>query len=781
MGTRWMHAVVIGICLSMTTALNAASTPSGRSYNIGINTGGPSDYSPDKPFADAMRQSRIWSGALDASGWPTADASIIVWTLATRNNTGTYKLHFTGSANVAAGSGQATISNNVYNSSTNTTTADVVITTDYSAGSYSMLSLFFTNTKRTSSSSTNTGVTNVKLMRPVSPGSTASYPTTTIYMDDYLNKLAPFTTIRYMGWSNTNEYNLEKEWATHTNWNYATLNRSGTYPNGSSGNYSTAWESIILLSNAANKDAWICIPHMTSDDYITKVAQMFRYGSDGVNPYTSVQSNPVVPPLNSNLKLYIEYSNEIWHWGFPQTAYCRDQGVAYGAPLNFDGETNDVTLLYRFKGMRSVQISTIFRSVFGDAAMMTRVRPVLCWQQSYLDLCNRTLSFIDRYYNKRDSRSTAATAHPINYYFYGGSGSGYWYTDGTTTMTSDNIWTNGSWDPTYWINNNVGYNTTWTTAYGLANLAYEGDAHPAGSGYGGSNNDDAIMRATHWDPRMNAETQEHLQAWASIDGGMFCFLVLNNWSPCVWGVYNNYDGLASSPQYQAIQSLNTQTPPDVSRGKVVPFTSNGAACDFNGGSTGSYNLIANSSGYLGYTIAWTFRTTSNGTCIVQVGYSTIQAATMVLEYDGNVIGTYSLANTSGVAATTANVNIDCPTNKLHAIKITCTSGAVTIRNLSVGSGAISALITTSNSAKASNLSIYPNPVKSGNLLTIAGVSRSETINIQIFDLSGKVLGSEKVARNKGLYQLNASGLSEGVYLLQIRNNGYIVNKKLIIR
>ncbi|MEI9984560.1 MAG: hypothetical protein WDN69_15960 [Aliidongia sp.] len=34
-----------------------------------------------------------------------------------------------------------------------------------------------------------------------------------------------------------------------------------------------------------------------SDDYVTKLAQLLAYGSDGVNPYTSPQADPVYPPL----------------------------------------------------------------------------------------------------------------------------------------------------------------------------------------------------------------------------------------------------------------------------------------------------------------------------------------------------------------------------------------------------------------------------------------------------------------------------------------------------
>jgi len=88
------------------------------------------------------------------------------------------------------------------------------------------------------------------------------------------------------------------------------------------------YEFMINLSNKYNLDMWINIPHLTvesKDNFSLKLAQLIKYGSDWVNPYTSKQANPIYPPLNSNLKVYVEYSNEIWsNWlSFPQWNYAQ--------------------------------------------------------------------------------------------------------------------------------------------------------------------------------------------------------------------------------------------------------------------------------------------------------------------------------------------------------------------------------------------------------------------------------------------------------------------------
>ena len=743
--------------------------PSTRTTNLGINTDWNCDYNLDKPWCDAMRSSRCWDkiGSLvnsndvpkDANGWPNSDGIVLVYAgLKTKNNNGTYKLTFNGQATVTTGDG--VLSNQVYNSSTNTTTADLVI----SDVNNSQLFLTFTNTKKTSASATNTGVSNVTLMRPLTPGSTQSYSPSQYIANDYITKLAPFQTIRYMGWTQTNNGNMETTWSSRVKWN----------------NFSTAclnnkanWESIIIMANASNKDAWICIPHQVDDNFITKLAQMFKYGSDGYEPYTSVQSNPVIPPLNSNLKLYIEYSNEIWNWGGPytQTPWVRDQAKNFGMPLNFDGTTDESVLMYRYKAMRTVQISTIFRSVF-SSEMMTRIRPVICWQQNYNDLTDRTLSFMDRWYNKRDSRSTWSDPHPVNYYLYGGGGSTYWYTDGSTTMNSTNLWDNGLWNPSRF--QDVIYNDmAWAKAFGLAYINYEGDAHPTYS-----NNDETIMQQTHYDARMNAETVEHINAATALDGELFCFLVLQ--SDGYWGAININDP-ENSPQYDGIKSVAGTSAAALNRGSVVPFTRPGGAFDLltyeasNPNGSGTITLSANSDGYKA---AYTYRTNTTGTCNVQVEYSTNASATLVVENAGIVIGTFNLASSAGAAAFTSYMNINCTADRMYSIRVVVTSGSVTIRNIIVGSGAKSAEV-NQNIGSDLSVAVYPNPATDYITIDLKNI-RNQTSIVRLTDLTGKVVYQNEVSETSNLI-ISTSGISKGVYILNITNELKNCNQKIIVK
>lgn len=105
------------------------------------------------------------------------------------------------------------------------------------------------------------------------------------------------------------------------------------HPGGTS--VGVAYEYMIMLANELGYDLWICPPHLTAesvDQYQTKLAQLIAFGSDGVNPYTEPVANPVYPPLRRDLKVYLEYSNEIWSSGFSfaQGDWAQQQADALG-------------------------------------------------------------------------------------------------------------------------------------------------------------------------------------------------------------------------------------------------------------------------------------------------------------------------------------------------------------------------------------------------------------------------------------------------------------------
>jgi hypothetical protein len=146
---------------------------------------------------------------------------------------------------------------------------------------------------------------------------------------DFLSFLEDFQMIRFMDWMKTNGSELV-EWEDRNRPDYF----SQTIDAG------VAYEYIAELCNLLEKDAWICIPHAASDDFITQMARFFR---DRLNP---------------ELKIYLEYSNEVWNGIFSQNHYAQEQGELLG----FGGENWEQGWQYYVR--RTFDIFSIFEEQF---------------------------------------------------------------------------------------------------------------------------------------------------------------------------------------------------------------------------------------------------------------------------------------------------------------------------------------------------------------------------------------------------------------------------------
>ncbi len=95
-------------------------------------------------------------------------------------------------------------------------------------------------------------------------------------------------------------------------------------------------------------------------------------------------------------------------------------------PLNTPVEANYWYKVWKYPAYRLVTISDTFRSIYGNAAMMTQIRPVLMSQQG--GQIRVSIQWLDDY-AKRQSPS-----RDVKSYIYGAGGSGYY---GPTIATAD--------------------------------------------------------------------------------------------------------------------------------------------------------------------------------------------------------------------------------------------------------------------------------------------------------------------------------------------------------
>lgn len=73
------------------------------------------------------------------------------------------------------------------------------------------------------------------------------------------------------------------------------------------------------------------------------------------------------------------------------------------------------------------------------------------------------------------------------------------------------------------------------------------------------------------------------------------------------------------------------------------------------------------------------------------------------------------------------------------------------------------------------LLMYPNPAK--DFVTITNLPHGE-IQMIVFDINGKVIVSKIV--NTETARIDTSNISNGVYIVWLNHNGYIIHKKLLV-
>ena len=386
-------------------------------------------------WADLMKSARYDGGVdkIDAEGWPsTSGVQLIASEMfypSSPEMSGTYLLRFEGKAEVhqecctnpifKAGDRtfQTTLPKGAgYDSANNTTTSTMALD-----GSRTML--FFNDTQR-GPASRDDGVTRLQLMRPIAQGSAEHHRADEIvYRPFKLVVEDHYTVIRYV----MSDKEVGGEWSERTLPDYAFFVGSSGQPN---------WEYLVMLANETGRDLYVTTPIGATDEYLEKLALLTRYGSDGREPYRKPTANPLYPPLNPNLRIYVEIDNEIWNWAFESTSVAQRLTVAEHGKgsetwkaIDFDhraGQPDEAPAMRRWHATRTVLASNTFRRVWGDAAMGSRVRILIEYQyDNYQDTALASLDFIDAYYSNRSSQNVS-DPHPVSYYVWGGGGAAYY-------------------------------------------------------------------------------------------------------------------------------------------------------------------------------------------------------------------------------------------------------------------------------------------------------------------------------------------------------------------
>ena len=339
-----------------------------------------------------------------------------------------------------------------------------------------------------------------------------------------------------MWWTNAIN-SSETDWAnrpteSYVFWNDA--NHNGAVP----------IEVEVALCNEIGADGWFNMPVLSTDDYVTQFATL------------------VHSMLNSNLKAYVEYGNEIWNNGaFPSTLWTDLVAAGKAAFPSYDS-TFGAAFYYGI--LRAVQDGATWKSVWGaDAGRVVRI---LAGQDSYTARNQFILNFTAGMYGGDPTKFTGTAAQNADA-FATAPYFGYPVPD---TFTLDQLFTemnsgglvSGGY-PGGMIKQTLDQaasDYSVAQAAGLPLVAYEGGQTFVDY----SHSDTALQNlyaAANRDPRMGTAYTTFFNGWKNLGGTLFINFTdvsaYNQWG--YWGVLENVMETSSS-RYDALLNFISNNP-----------------------------------------------------------------------------------------------------------------------------------------------------------------------------------------------------------------------------
>lgn len=320
-------------------------------------------YKPEL-YANFMTQGRGWAGTPDSNYVWNGDLSFVIQESLVISplgvdpfQIGTCNGKFTGTCSSVSGTGNVrNFSAVTYDSGTNTSTFTCEVYDNHIGASFLNINGAV-------------NVSNIELMKPGCSSGQLLDPRVT----------GPFTKAHTV-YRNQQRQPMQTDWADNTRAAYPfqflgseTTSAIAFYGGQTFADFNgPSPEHLCRLHNETGRDLMHSVPPFATDDYFLKLAQSFRYGTNGSVPYTSHQANPVYPPLNSNIRVYIEQANENWntaagyHANFEAIGYLANYHYNNATTLGVTLDSDYYVRRHQYLIARLLQISEIFRGVYGD-------------------------------------------------------------------------------------------------------------------------------------------------------------------------------------------------------------------------------------------------------------------------------------------------------------------------------------------------------------------------------------------------------------------------------
>lgn len=506
---------VLGFLFALVIHLAAADAPDPSRSRLGMNLSGIQDWTTEHPFVDVFRTSRQWISQRkgsewgkgpelerDANGWikrlaPDCWAETLVLTGGHAPD-GEYVCLYEGDGDLEIKGARREVSREP---------GRIVVDIDGRKGG------IFISLKRVNPSKY---VRNIRLFMP------GFEKATSLFHPAFLARWSSFNTIRFMDWMETNG-SRQREWTDRATSSYCHFTERGV-----------PVEVMVDLCNRLKANAWFCMPHRATDDYVRQFAEAVK------------------AQLDPSLKVYIEYSNEIWNSGFEQTRYAGDEGLKMGlAEKHWEAG-------WRYSALRSVEIFNIWEKAWGGHDRFVRViasqaanayvseqklKTRDAWQHCDALAIAPYMSFNVPLESSKDSPGAAEVAQwPLN-------------------RLLDHVETNSLPECIRWMRDSARV----ANQYKLKLIAYEAGQHLVGV-LGAENNDalTKLLQQANRNPRMGAFYTQYLDAWKAT-GGDLCCIFSSVGSSSKWGSWCLLEAadqpVQDAPKYQAVIEWNRKNSP----------------------------------------------------------------------------------------------------------------------------------------------------------------------------------------------------------------------------
>lgn len=320
---------------------------------LGVNLNGVADWSTEQPFVDYFRSSREWVSqstikdakwgagpklGLDEFGWIT---HLPQNAYATRMISSVKGGHYPSGEYVVLFDGEGDLSPNYVGKIIKREAGRLVIKVDATKGSF-MIDLKQTNPKNY-----------LRNIRVIAPGFESVYQTNP-WNPSFLKRWSGVACIRMMDFMATND-SKQSQWQDRPKMTDASFMEKGV-----------PVELMVDLANRLNTDVWFCMPHKADDNYIKAFASF------------------VYQHLDPSLRVWVEYSNEVWNSQFEQTKYTRSKGRSLGL------SDDDNQAGYQYTAYRSGQMFSIWDDVYRErSGMVVKVLPAFA---GYAGVANGVLT-----------------------------------------------------------------------------------------------------------------------------------------------------------------------------------------------------------------------------------------------------------------------------------------------------------------------------------------------------------------------------------------------------